>query len=451
MWVKDFLPLPVMEMSHFFGSIAGMALLLLARGIQQRLDASYILTVITLSAGIVFSLLKGLDYEEAIAISVMLAALIPCRKYFYRKASIMSQRFTPAWISAIAIILMGSVWLGIFSYKHVEYSGELWWQFTFSGDASRFLRATTGTLALTMFFAFGRLLRPASAVPSLPGAAELKDIRLVIDESRKTYANLALLGDKEILFNRSRKSFIMYGIEGRSWVALGDPVGPQEEMSDLVWQFREMSDRHGGWTVFYEVGMESLHLYLELGLTVIKTGEEAFVHLGSFSFEGKSHKGFRHTVHQLEKEGYDFSIIFAENVPSAIPELRRISDAWLARKNTREKGFSLGYFKEEYLMNFPAAVVRKDEKIIAFANIWAGKNNEELSIDLMRYLPEAPHGIMDYLFVSLMLWGKQQGFQIFNLGMAPFSGLQDSALAPLWNRLGVLFTDMENIFIISRD
>jgi phosphatidylglycerol lysyltransferase len=436
MWMKDFLPLPVMEMSHFLGSIAGMALLLLARGIQQRLDAAYVLTIVSLAAGTVFSLLKGIDYEEAVALSVMLAALLPCRKYFYRKTSVMSQRFTPAWISAIAIILMSSVWLGIFSYKHVEYSGELWWQFAFSGDASRFLRATTGTLALTLFFALGRLLRPASADPSLPGVAGLKDMRIVIDETGKTYANLALLGDKEILFSMSRRSFIMYGIEGRSWVALGDPVGPQEEMSDLVWQFHEMSDRHGGWTVFYEVGRENLYLYLELGLTVIKTGEEGYVHLEAFSLEGGSHKGFRHTVRQLEKEGYGFSIISEENIPSVIPEFRRISDAWLARKNTREKRFSLGYFNENYLRNFPAAVVRKDGKMIAFANIWAGKNKEELSIDLMRYLPEAPRGIMDYLFVSLMLQGKQQGYRFFNLGMAPFSGLQDSSLAPLWNRLG---------------
>jgi lysylphosphatidylglycerol synthetase-like protein (DUF2156 family) len=45
---------------------------LLARGLQQRLDAAYHLTVALLGAGIIFSLLKGFDYEEAIALSVML-------------------------------------------------------------------------------------------------------------------------------------------------------------------------------------------------------------------------------------------------------------------------------------------------------------------------------------------------------------------------------------------
>ena len=54
----------------------------------------------------------------------------------------------------------------------------------------------------------------------------------------------------------------------------------------------------------------------------------------------------------------------------------------------------------------------------------------------MRYLPEAPQGIMDYLFINMMLWGKQEGYQWFNIGMAPLSGLENHTLAPLWNRLG---------------
>jgi lysylphosphatidylglycerol synthetase-like protein (DUF2156 family) len=74
----------------------------------------------------------------------MLGALFPCRRHFYRQASLLGQRFTPGWIIAVTLVLLASVWLGLFSYKHVEYSGELWWRFTFSGDAPRFLRATVG-------------------------------------------------------------------------------------------------------------------------------------------------------------------------------------------------------------------------------------------------------------------------------------------------------------------
>ena len=105
------------------------------------------------------------------------------------------------------------------------------------------------------------------------------------------------------------------------------------------------------------------------------------------------------------------------------------------KRNTREKGFSLGFFDPVYLQRGPVAIVRKEEKIVAFANLWLGAEKEELSPDLMRYLPEHP-GIMEYLFIQLMLWGQREGYQWFNLGMAPLSGLEDRTLAPLWNRLG---------------
>ena len=43
---------------------------------------------------------------------------------------------------------------------------------------------------------------------------------------------------------------------------------------------------------------------------------------------------------------------------------------------------------------------------------------------------------MDFLFVHLIRWGKSEGYRSFNLGMAPFSGLEARTVAPLWNRFG---------------
>lgn len=140
----------------------------------------------------------------------------------------------------------------------------------------------------------------------------------------------------------------------------------------------------------------------------------------------------------MEREGWTFEVRPREAVPELMPRLQAISDAWLAEKNTREKGFSLGWFSPRYLEQGPVALVCKDGVLTGFANVWAPDTKEELSVDLMRYLPGSPHGAMDYLFTSLMLWGRQQGFQRFNLGMAPFSGFEERALAPVWNRLGAL-------------
>ena len=435
-WLKDFLPLPLVEVSHFLGSLAGVMLLILAWGLRLRLDAAYVFTAIFLAGGIVLSLLKGFDYEEAISLSVMLAALLPCRSYFYRKASLFSERFTRGWILAIVLVMLGSIWLGIFSHERLEYSNDLWWRFTFFGDAARSVRATVGAGVALIVFATARLLRPAQPEPSAPSKTELELARVVIEKSSRPSAYLALAGDKAFLFNDLETAFIMYGIEGRSWIALGDPVGPEEEWTELAWRFREMADRHGGWTVFYEVGRENLHLYLDLGLTLLKIGEEARVPLKDFALEGRARKSLRQTCHRAESEGYTFEIVPRENVPSLLAEFESVSEAWLAEKHTREKRFSIGFFDRPYLERFSAAIIRKEAKVVAFANLFSTANKDELSLDLMRYLPEASIGVMDHLFVSLMLWGKQEGYRWFNLGMAPLSGLEHHTAAPVWNRLG---------------
>jgi phosphatidylglycerol lysyltransferase len=446
-WLKQLVPLPLMELSHFVGSLAGMGLLLLGRGLQRRLDAAYHLTLVLLIAGITASLVKGFDYEEALALLLILTALLPARKHFYRKTSLLSQPFNGGWIAAVIIVLVCSIWIGLYAYQHVEYRGSLWWQFTFTSHASRFLRATVGACILGLFFALGRLLRPAVSKQMIPDAAQLEAAAAIVGNSPATGANLALMGDKFFLFNTAGDAFIMYGVEGRSWIAMADPVGPPDQWQELIWKFRELSDRHGGWTVFYEVGHTHLHLYLDLGLSLLKIGEEAHVPLADFTMEGSRRKGMRNTHSRLEKEGCRFEILSSEQVAARMPALKAVSDAWLADKNTREKGFSLGAFKEDYIRRFPAAVVLRNETLLAFANLWPGAGQQELSIDLMRFRPGAPHGAMEYLFINMLLWGKQQGYRWFNLGMAPLSGLEDRALAPLWNRLGAfIFRHGENFY-----
>lgn len=435
-WLNYFIPLSVIEASHFFGSLVGTGLIILARGLQRRIDAAYVSTIILLTAGIIFSLLKGFDYEEAIALSILLAALIPCRKYFYRKASLFYSEFSPGSIAALGIVIICAVWLVLFSYKHVEYSNELWWQFTLMGDASRSLRAGIGVMTVILFFLIMKLMQPTSEKYESREEMNLERVSGIVSKSPQAYANLALLDDKKFLFSDQGNAFIMYNKEGRSWIVMGDPVGSMDEWPELIWNFVEMCDRFDGSPVFYEVESKNLSLYIDIGLNLLKLGEEAHIPLKTFSLEGSAHKGFRHTLRKLENDGYIFDVVLPEEVSPLLPELKLISDIWLKDKNTREKRFSLGYFDENYLKRFPIGIVKKDGKIIAFANVWLGAEKEELSIDLMRHITEAPNGIMDYLFLKLFLWGKEEGFNYFNFGMAPLSGLEANVMGPLWNRVG---------------
>jgi hypothetical protein len=103
---------------------------------------------------------------------------------------------------------------------------------------------------------------------------------------RKPIANLALLGDKHFLFSQTGRSFIMFGVRGGSWIAMGEPVGPAKERLEILWQFRELCDRHGAGSAFYHITPDSLPQFVELGLTFQKLGEEGVVVLDRFSIEG---------------------------------------------------------------------------------------------------------------------------------------------------------------------
>jgi lysylphosphatidylglycerol synthetase-like protein (DUF2156 family) len=252
-------------------------------------------------------------------------------------------------------------------------------------------------------------------------------LQLVADSQHWTFhAALALLGDKNLIMADGGDGFLMYGVSGRSWVALGDPFGPEAVQRELAWRFRETADEHGAWPVFYEVSSRHLPLYIDLGLTLLKMGEEAIVPLQSFSLDGPGRKGLRRTQRDLQKAGASFAIVPAAEVPALMNELRVISDDWLAAKATREKRFSLGRFDPAYLVHFPVALVRVNGRLVAFANLWTG-SGVEVSVDLMRYSSEAPSGVMEYLFIELMSWGRANGFERMSLGMAPLSGLEDRA------------------------
>jgi phosphatidylglycerol lysyltransferase len=130
-----------------------------------------------------------------------------------------------------------------------------------------------------------------------------------------------------------------------------------------------------------------------------------------------------------------------------MPDLGRVSDTWLKSKGAAEKGFSLGAFSAEYLDNFDCAVVRIGGRIVAFANLWQAPAGAEMSVDLMRHVDDAPNGVMDYLLTETMFWGKDNGFDWFNLGMAPLSGLDNHPLASVWNKAGnALFYHAEHFY-----
>lgn len=447
-FLKDLVPLEVIEASHFASSLAGLLLILLARALQKRLDSAWVLTVFFLFLSSLLAVLKGLRYEEALFLGILCAILFTNRQYFRRRGSLLVESFSSSGALALAAILAAFLGLGFFHYHNVAYSDELWWRFALNSDAPRFLRATGGISILLLLLTAARVLQPATVRFAAPNEADLEDARKVILAGSRCSAWLAMLRDKSFLFNKTRNAFVMHRSFSRSWIALGDPVGPVETWKDLILQFRREADLYGGWAVFHETSPAGLPIYLDAGLQILKIGEEARVDLTALTLEGPSFRDLRQALKKAEENHHTFAVLNPPHSPQIFRELRTASDAWLKDKHVREKMFSLGSFDEKYLADFPIAAVTAGGKIVAFANILPDTGRGEFSADLMRYIPDPSHGrMMDFLFVSIILWGKDRGYRWFNMGMAPLSGIEDNEFSSLWHRVGgLVYRHGENFY-----
>ena len=129
--LRTLLPLPVVELSHFVNSLVGLGLLLVSQALARRIDAAWTLSVAGLALGVAVSLLKGLDYEEAIVLLLVLGVLLSARREFDRRARLF-EHTSRLWLTSVLLVVLGSIALGAFAmFSRVPYSDELWRLFQF--------------------------------------------------------------------------------------------------------------------------------------------------------------------------------------------------------------------------------------------------------------------------------------------------------------------------------
>lgn len=239
-------------------------------------------------------------------------------------------------------------------------------------------------------------------------------------------ASLAFLNDKLLYYyieNEKDLVAFQFALEDGKVIVMGDPIGPKEYFPKAINEFIKEAESKNLIPLFYEIGQELTLLLHELGYEFMKFGETAKVNLTEFGLVGKSGRKFRAVINRGENSGYSFKIMSPPFSKEFMDELENISNDWLSGRE--EKGFSLGFFDRDYLSLAPVAcVLDKSGKVQAFANFLVCNTKTESSIDLMRYDPLTErNGIMDYLFVQIFLYMKENDVVYFDLGMAPLSNV----------------------------
>jgi lysylphosphatidylglycerol synthetase-like protein (DUF2156 family) len=284
--------------------------------------------------------------------------------------------------------------------------------------------------------ALARLARRVAARTGPAPCAGLAAVRPLLARSTRAEAELALSGDKRFFMNAEGDAFLMYRVRGRSWVAVGDPVGPAHRHGPLIADFHKAALAAWARPVLYKIGAHGAAGANATGLTTAKLGEEAVVDLSRFTRKGSKMSNLRRKLSKAERAGARFQMLAEADLPAAMETLERISDEWLIAKQGDEKRFSMGAFDAQELAHRPVGVIWVEDRIVAFGSLWRSGDGREAAIDLMRHEADAPDGAMYLLLTGLIEWSAEQGFQEFNLCMAPFSGLEEDAIQSPWARIG---------------
>ena len=190
--------------------------------------------------------------------------------------------------------------------------------------------------------------------------------------------------------------------------------------------------------MFYEVATDQLPLYIDLGLTLLKLGEEARVPLANFSLDGPNRRALRRTQRQMERDGVTFEVVSAgSGARRSFPSSASMSDAWLEEKRTGEKGFSLGRFDDAYL----SPLSNRDR------SPWRSHRRLRQCLEYAAQVgalgrPDALHagrpgGVMQFLFHGAHDLGKgAAATSTSGSAWRPSPASERRMLAPLWSRLG---------------
>jgi len=429
------LPLGAVESSHLLSVIIGVMLVGVARGIHARVRGAYRLAMVLLTSGALLSMLKGIDYEEALFLTMVAALLRARRRDFYRAGFPLLSARTLVWTGWLLLAILGFMLLGGVIYGGIDLTRSL--DFAFHLDQSRFIRALFGAwLALLLILGWTLFLVPRPPL-RLPDHDALDAARAFLRQhGGNDLAHLVLLGDKYLRYSGDGRAMIQFGRVGNRLVALGDPNGDEAAIAAAIGEFRAFADLYDLDPVFYEISERHLGHYHELGFSLFKLGETARVSTAGFTLQGKRNESLRHSARHAIKAGAAVEILEGPIDEPTWAILADISTRWLREKRVAEKGFSLGRFSRPYLEQAPIAVVRMGERIVAFASLVPqyGKRRA-LSIDLMRHVGEAPPGTMDLLFTELIAYARDHDFVDFDLGMAPLSGVGASRFAKPQERL----------------
>ncbi|WP_228061327.1 phosphatidylglycerol lysyltransferase domain-containing protein [[Phormidium] sp. LEGE 05292] len=469
-WLREIVPFEIRASGHIFAALTGFILLTLAANLLRRKRVAWFLTIVVLVISIFSHLIKGWDYEECILAGVLLIQLLFMRRVFTAQSDrpsiaqgilvlIGALLFTTAYGTAGFFILDGKFEVDKQPINFNLMQAFLQTLAVFFTEDNAGLEAKTrfGSFFIdsiyvvgtaTLGYALIMLLRPVLLRRSETEQDREKAETIVREYSLSPLARLSLLDDKFYYFSPSGKTVIAYVPKGRGAIALGDPIGPKEELAETILGFNKFCFLNDWYPAFYQTGSDNLEIYRLLGWRILQIGQAAIVDLKTFSTKGKANQNLRTAVNRFTKLGYEVKFYEPPISKELLDKLKPVSDEWLQMMKGAEKRFSVGWFNDKYLRNNAIAVIQNSSSdIAAFANLISANKSTEIAVDLMRRRADVENGVMEFLFVSLLQHYQQLGYERFDLGLSALSGIGEKQESPrLEKALRYLYLHLDHFY-----
>jgi len=231
--------------------------------------------------------------------------------------------------------------------------------------------------------------------------------------------------DKSYFFSSDQQAALAYGVKGSTALVVMDPVGPQDSLKMVVREFQHYCLVDGWSSAYIYVSDKNLDEYQAAGLTVLKIGEDALVNLHRFADSTGRNKHFRNIANRFTKLGHQTEFHNPPHSQELLAAVADVSREWLAQPGRREWRFMTGSYSDRYMQMCQLFVLRDaDNRIAAFVNL----------------IPSYARGIATNDLLS-----RLEGYDYFNLGMAPLSGLDESSNRPEERLLNLIYQSNQKI------
>ncbi len=405
--IDGLLPPQVTEGARVGAFLFGAALIWVSRSLAGRRQRAWQAAVVLVIGSAVAHLLKGLDAEEALASAFLLGALLRYRDRFDVPGD---RTATPQLLLTACPLAAAGIFLVLYAGDHLSAREDV-------EDVA------AAAAVLLVFRALYLWLRPLRERVTQSVGQRRRARALIVSHGRDSLAFFALRRDKNYFFAADGSAFLAYRVVAGTALVSGDPIGDSRTFGGLVEDFRRAARARGWRIAILGASAAQLPLYRSFGFRALQVGEEAIVHPGTFTLDGRPIRKVRQSVNRLLRGGYHVRILRAPEVDEVLrAELEELSDEWRGR--SPERGFTMGM--DGFFANPEpvfAVAVGPNGRPDGFLHLVPSPAGQSYSLSAMRRRRTSPNGLMEFLVAETIAWAKAEDVPELSLNFCAFSDI----------------------------